>query len=137
LASQSVTIQLKSIVPNSELKFCSLGKKVNGNVGAVISKIQLTPLPSSITVSPASNTIISTVVSTEVQTISVPSSSVNLVNLFVNGDLLQNQCNNTYCIWNSTNYNKNYISGWTPDPQILIGKGNYYNSNFNINQMVL
>jgi len=48
-------------------------------------------------------------------------------NLVVNGDFEQTQCAYSWCIWNAQSVG-NSVPGWTPSPEIEIGKGTVYNN---------
>ena len=52
--------------------------------------------------------------------------------LVVNGGFERNQCSaERLCVWNnSTSFRPEFLPGWTPYPEVELGRSNIYNSNF-------
>ena len=49
--------------------------------------------------------------------------------IIVNGGFEQNSCGSSWCLWTASNIQPNNVPGWTPSPEIEVGKGTVYNSN--------
>jgi hypothetical protein len=48
--------------------------------------------------------------------------------LIVNGGFEQNQCKSAFCIWDQVTFQPSSVPGWTPSPEIEIGRGTTYNN---------
>lgn len=50
-------------------------------------------------------------------------------NHIINGDFQDNKCTKSYCTWNMKNFKSENLPGWSPEPEIELGKGKVYNKN--------
>lgn len=51
-------------------------------------------------------------------------------NLVLNGDFEQNQCSGPWCLWNQSTIQPTSVPGWTPSPEIEVGRGTTYTNVF-------